>query len=107
MQRSTGLLVLFVLVMLAATLVVKLRSTHSEVQNPVVQQTGYRINLNAADANALALLPGIGPNLAERIVEHRKAHGEFKSVDELQGISGIGVKTVQRIEPFVTCGAAK
>lgn len=49
-----------------------------------------RININTATASQLEDLPGIGPALAQRIVEHRDSHGPFASVDDLTDVPGIG-----------------
>lgn len=52
------------------------------------------VNINAADAATLAKeLDGVGPVTAQRIVQHRKDHGAFKSADELKTVKGIGDKT--------------
>jgi competence protein ComEA len=51
---------------------------------------GGKVDLNAATAADLDALPGIGPVLAERIVDHRADHGPFRSVDELDDVPGIG-----------------
>lgn len=51
---------------------------------------GDRININQADASALEDLPGVGPVLAKRIVAYRDEHGPFASVDELDGVTGVG-----------------
>jgi competence protein ComEA len=48
------------------------------------------VNLNAATAEQLKGLPGVGDVLAQRIVEFRDAHGGFRSVDQLREVSGIG-----------------
>jgi competence protein ComEA len=61
----------------------------------------YRMDLNRARAAELNQLPGIGTTLAERIVNYRKAHGPFHSIDDLRGVSGIGPKTLERIRPWV------
>ena len=39
--------------------------------------------------------------MAERIIEYRKKHGEFTSVDALQNVSGIGKKTLEKLRPFI------
>lgn len=52
--------------------------------------TGAVLDLNTATADELDGLPGIGPVLAQRIVDHRSAHGPFASVDRLDDVSGIG-----------------
>jgi competence protein ComEA len=53
---------------------------------------GARIHLSTATAEQLDEVDGIGPTLAERIIEYRDAHGVFRSVDELAEVEGIGEK---------------
>jgi competence protein ComEA len=60
------------------------------VQRTVKKKSGP-ININRATAGELDSLPGIGPVLASRIIDYRKANGPFISVDDLQKVSGIGV----------------
>ncbi len=60
------------------------------------------ININTATAAELELLPGIGPALAARIIEHRTRHGRFRSVEELDHVSGIGPRTLEKIRPHAT-----
>ena len=59
-------------------------------------------DLNRATVAELDRLPGIGPVLARRIVEHRKRLGAFHSTDELLGVPGIGARLLERIRPHVT-----
>jgi competence protein ComEA len=55
------------------------------------------VNVNQADAQTIATsLDGIGTSKAEAIVAYRKAHGPFKSVDELGNVKGVGQKTLAR-----------
>lgn len=61
-----------------------------------------RININTSSAERLQELPGIGPALAERIVEYRQRHGSFSSIDELAEVSGIGAATVDELREWVT-----
>uniref|UniRef100_UPI0028121D6A ComEA family DNA-binding protein n=1 Tax=Cellulomonas sp. TaxID=40001 RepID=UPI0028121D6A len=58
------------------------------------------LDLNSADAAALDALPGVGPVLAERILE-RRAQAPFTSVDELDEVSGIGPAVLERLRPLV------
>jgi len=58
------------------------------------------VNPNTADPSTLESLPGIGPALSERIVQHRSSRS-FRSVDELQEVSGIGPKTLADLRPLV------
>jgi competence protein ComEA len=59
-----------------------------------------RIDLNTASGPELEVLPGIGPRLAERIVDDRAAHGPFLTVAELTRVSGVGERLVEDIRPF-------
>ncbi|MDT0582701.1 ComEA family DNA-binding protein [Brumicola blandensis] len=61
----------------------------------------YKININTADASELTALPGVGQKKAEEIVKYRELNGEFKSVDELVNVKGIGVKMVAKISEMV------
>lgn len=60
------------------------------------------LDLNAATDADLQRLPGIGPAKARAILEHRARIGAFRSVDELQGVKGIGAKTLEQLRPLVT-----
>ena len=62
------------------------------------------LNLNTATAEELETLPGIGPVLAQRIVEHRAAHGAFTSVEELLQVEGIGEAKLDNIRGSITLG---
>lgn len=57
--------------------------------------SGGTLDLNAADARALESLPGIGPALAQRIVDWRRANGRFANVEQLLEVPGIGRKTLE------------
>jgi len=63
---------------------------------------GGPVSLNTADLAALDTLPGVGPVLAQRILDWRAAHGRFASVDELGEVSGIGEKLLAQLSPLVT-----
>jgi competence protein ComEA len=60
------------------------------------------INVNTANVAELQKLPGIGPKLAQRIVDERILRGRFHRVDDLRRVSGIGPKTMDKIRPHVT-----
>ena len=59
------------------------------------------VSLNSADVATLDTLPGVGPVLAQRIVDWRTEHGRFTSVDELGEVSGIGDKLMAQLRPKV------
>ncbi len=64
--------------------------------------SGAPVHLNNASARELESLPGVGPVLAQRIIDWRDAHGRFSSVDELGEVSGIGEKLLVQLTPKVT-----
>lgn len=69
----------------------------------VTGQQGDRLNINTATAEELdARLPGIGPTLAKRIVDYRASHGQFKTVEDLRSVSGIGSRRFDQIKEYVT-----
>jgi len=59
------------------------------------------LDLDSASVADLDRLPGIGPVLAARIVEHRRAHGRFRHVDELLSVPGIGPRLLERLRPWL------
>ena len=61
-----------------------------------------QIDVNTADVAALERLPGIGPTLAQRIMEYREAHGPFSAPEELSNVKGVGPKTYETLRDYVT-----
>ena len=80
------------------------------VDSTVVNSAGVRItktvrsgpiNINRATAHQLDALDGIGPVIAQRIIEYRKLNGSFLSIDDLQKVSGIGAAKFAQIKAKV------
>jgi competence protein ComEA len=71
----------------------------AEAGKAAVQST---VNLNTATAAQLESLPGVGPTLATRIIEHRQKNGPFKKIEELMNVKGIGEKNFLKLKPLVT-----
>jgi competence protein ComEA len=63
---------------------------------------GGLVDLNTATAGQLDGLPGVGPVLAQRILDWRTAHGRFDSVDQLRSVTGIGASKFSDLKPLVT-----
>ena len=61
-----------------------------------------KVNINLADQSKLETLPGIGPAKALKILEYRKEHGSFQSIEEIMNISGIGEKTFANLKEAIT-----
>lgn len=57
-----------------------------------------KVNINTASQGELETLPQIGPKIAQRILEFRKEHGNFKSLEELMNVKGIGEKTYAKMK---------
>jgi len=70
-------------------------------QAPATPPVRYPLNLNTATARQLETLPGIGPVLAQRIIEFRASRGKLASVDELLQVKGIGQKKLAAIRDLV------
>ncbi|MCS7312568.1 MAG: helix-hairpin-helix domain-containing protein [Acidobacteria bacterium] len=69
--------------------------------NPPSAETQL-VNINKANVQELTSLPGIGPKIAQRIVEYRTQHGPFKRKEELLNVQGIGPKKFERLKDRIT-----
>lgn len=69
--------------------------------NPSMDFPDGPLDLNGATADELEALPGIGPALAQRIVDYRSQHGSFAAPEDLKKVSGIGDKTFARLAPSI------
>lgn len=68
---------------------------------PVHHAVARQVDLNHATVSDLEALPGIGPKLAQRVIEHRVAKGPFMKVEDLRQVKGIGRKKFDRLRPHV------
>jgi competence protein ComEA len=72
--------------------------------SPPAPAPDHPININSAPASELDLLPGIGPVIAQRILDYREAHGSFQSIEEIKEVKGIGEATFEKIKALITTG---
>jgi competence protein ComEA len=79
----------------------------AQTKTPAPKQTATAtasapVNLNTATAEQLATIPGVGPKMAERIIEYRQKNGGFKKVEDLMNVSGVGEKSFLKMKPLIT-----
>jgi competence protein ComEA len=65
-------------------------------------QSQPHVNINIATKEELQTLPGIGPTMSERIIEHRRKYGSFKRTEHLMMIRGFSDKLFRKIAPLVS-----
>lgn len=63
---------------------------------------GSKLNINTADLASLESLPGIGPSLAQRIIDYRQAHGSFERIEDIMEVSGIGEAIFEGLQDLIT-----
>lgn len=61
-----------------------------------------KVNINSASVDELSLLPRVGAAVGTRIIEFREANGDFLAVEDLMLVKGIGERTFELIEPYVS-----
>ena len=73
-----------------------------EQNNTTTKKEGAKVNINTAGVEELDQLPGIGPAIAQRIIDYRNEHGEFKKVEDVQEVKGIGDAKYSEIKDSIT-----
>ena len=77
-------------------------SASQEARNEETKEV--RVDLNHASVEELVELPGIGEQVAKRIVAYREKNGPFESLEELMNVRGLAEKNLKKIEPYLTAG---
>lgn len=107
LRKTLGRIILCCLTAAATPACVKLprrdaargsQQTHAQQ----ARQDAALLSLNEASREELERLPGIGPGLAARIVEHRERFGRFRRAEHLLLVRGIGERRFLRLRPYVT-----
>ena len=60
-----------------------------------------KVNINKADVSELQNLPGVGVSLAEKIFNYRKENGNFKKIEDLKNVNGIGEKKFEALKEYI------
>ena len=110
LERREKFILIFLLVTLLAGLCFKVYQKSNRIVDVKVKGFNYepsyeasiKTDINGADEAALAMLKGVGPALAKRIVDYRSKNGNFRSVEELKKVKGIGDKLFEKIKDEVS-----
>lgn len=68
---------------------------------PLSESSGDKININTASLEELDELPGIGPTIAQRIVDYRTENGPFQTIEDIMNVSGVGPSTFDNIKELI------
>jgi competence ComEA-like helix-hairpin-helix protein len=77
-------------------------SAGSKLNNKTIEPSGQKININRATVHELQRLPGVGPTLAQRILDYRKKNPPFRRVEELLLIKGISRDKLERMRSRIS-----
>lgn len=80
---------------------VRLRGRMIDIERAEPLPVDFKVDVNAAEWTELSLMPGIGPQLAKRIVAERDARGGFHKMTDLRQVRGIGAKTLEGMRPYL------
>ena len=83
------------------------KSTTQKAATGATATSAAPVNLNTATAEQLATIPGVGPKMAERIIDYRQKNGGFKKVEDLMNVSGVGEKSFLKMKPLITVAPLK
>jgi competence protein ComEA len=61
-----------------------------------------KVNINTGDLTQLQTLNGIGPSLAQRIIDYRTNNGPFRQIEDIKNVSGIGTKRFEQLKDYIT-----
>ena len=98
MTKTNKLLTLLVILAMTAVSTVPLGAAEKQA----AAGGSKLININSADAGQLVKLPQVGPKMAQRILDFRKSNGNFKRVQDLMKVKGIGEKVFAKLQPLIT-----
>ncbi len=77
------------------------RGYGSGLRTRPTETVSVRFDLNRAERSDFEQIPGVGPKLAQAIVDHRAEKGQFQSLDQLRGVKGVGPATFDKVRPYL------
>jgi competence protein ComEA len=92
---------------IVAMLSIPAAAAQSVKAKPSLETKRVILDINRATTADFEKLPGIGPELARRIVTYRKEHGAFRRVEDLLAIRGMGEKKWRTLRPYLRVGSAE
>jgi competence protein ComEA len=100
-MKKVNYLVLSGLLLSSYAFVPAQAATAAMAEKTMTQAVVTKLDINKANAEQLSALPGVGIKKAGEIVRYRELNGNFKSIDELVNVKGIGVKMVAKMIDLV------
>lgn len=102
-KKITGnIAFLFLLALILSSMALVATAAEQDSSSQQMQATSAKVDINSATVEQLQALPGIGPALAQRIVEHREMQGPFKSIEGIKAVKGVGEKKFESIQAMIT-----
>ena len=62
---------------------------------------GTKVNINTAKLEELQNIPGVGPSIAQAIIDYRKENGKFKNIEDIKNVSGVGESKYKNMESYI------
>ncbi len=100
-KRNRRVLILFVALLLTVPALLAPRGSR-EIFTSKGPGKVTKVNLNTATVKELERVPGIGHDLAQRIVDYRETHGPFHRVDDLLHVEGITREKLDKLRPYIS-----
>lgn len=105
MNKRSGIAAILISLMVAFSFSPAMAAAKPDTNKTATAETktvaSVKVNINTADVTQLTEIPGIGPKTAEAIVAYRKTVGQFKTLEDLIEVKGIGLKKLEKMRPYL------